>query len=358
MKSPFAPGAQSARVLAIAATVLLASCGRDGGAARAGDRLAALPVAAGSVTVSGPSAGGYMAVQFHVANSALVQGAGIFAAGPYDCARGSVATALGSCMKGDPPVDAAELVAHTSRLALDGAIDGIAGLSGDRAWIFRGAADPYVAKPVVDALEAYYRALVDPANVVRVELEGAGHTVPARGDGLPACSVTEPPFVGDCDYDGPRQMLEYLYGPFGSDASPPGPGRLRTFAQRPYAQATGASGFGDEGWVYVPAACEGTGLPGRCRLHVVFHGCSQGASFVSEDFVRRSGYLAAADAGSIVLLLPQVAPSMSPLNPMGCWDWWGYGAENYATRSGPQVMAVRAMVDDLLGAATDATMSE
>jgi poly(3-hydroxybutyrate) depolymerase len=347
----------SGRALAMAAAVLVASCGGDGGRASAGERLEPLPVAADTVTVSGASAGGYMAVQFHVANSSLVQGAGVFAAGPYDCARGSVGTALGSCMKGEPPIAAEELVAHTSRLALDGAIDGIAGLSRDRVWIFRGASDAYVGKPVVDALEAYYRALVEPAGVARVELEGAGHTVPGRGDGLPACSATEPPFVGDCDYDGARVMLEHLYGAFAA-ATSPGPGRLRTFAQRPYAQAAGAVGLADEGWVYVPEACGGTGLPGRCRLHVVFHGCRQGASFIGDEFIRRSGYLAAADAGNVVLLFPQVAPSMKPLNPMGCWDWWGYGAANYATRSGPQVMAVRAMVDDLLGAAAEATTIE
>ena len=36
-------------------------------------------------------------------------------------------------------------------------------------------------------------------------------------------------------------------------------------------------------------------------------------------------------------------------NPNGCWDWWGYGSEEYATRRGPQIVAVKAMVDDLLG---------
>jgi poly(3-hydroxybutyrate) depolymerase len=41
------------------------------------------------VTVSGISSGGYMAVQFQVAFSKLVKGAGILAAGPYDCAEGA-----------------------------------------------------------------------------------------------------------------------------------------------------------------------------------------------------------------------------------------------------------------------------
>ena len=70
--------------------------------------------------------------------------------------------------------------------------------------------------------------------------------------------------------------------------------------------------------------------------------------------MKRSGYLAAADAGNVVVLFPQVEPSYQPLNPNGCWDWWGYDGDEYATRRGPQIVAIKAMVDDLLGASTEA----
>ena len=50
------------------------------------------------LTVSGISSGGYMAVQFQVAFSRQVRGAGIIAAGPYDCAEGSSIRALAHCM--------------------------------------------------------------------------------------------------------------------------------------------------------------------------------------------------------------------------------------------------------------------
>ena len=49
-------------------------------------------------SVSGISSGGYMAVQFHVAHSASVKGAGVLAAGPYYCAGGSLWTAWYNCM--------------------------------------------------------------------------------------------------------------------------------------------------------------------------------------------------------------------------------------------------------------------
>ena len=47
------------------------------------------------------------------------------------------------------------------------------------------------------------------------------------------------------------------------------------------------------------------------------------------------------------MLFPQVAPSFQPLNPNGCWDWWGYTGSDYHTRDSVQMRAVRAMIDTL-----------
>jgi len=47
------------------------------------------------------------------------------------------------------------------------------------------------------------------------------------------------------------------------------------------------------------------------------------------------------------VLFPQVEPSFQPLNPNGCWDWWGYTGLDYATKSGTQIRAVKAMLDRL-----------
>jgi hypothetical protein len=49
------------------------------------------------------------------------------------------------------------------------------------------------------------------------------------------------------------------------------------------------------------------------------------------------------------VLFPQIEPAMQPLNPNGCWDWWGYEDSRYALREGPQMLAVRAMIADLRG---------
>ena len=303
---------------AMLAVLLLTACGQRNAqsAPPDDDRLAALPVARDSVTVSGISAGGYMAVQFHVAHSALVHGAGVIAAGPYYCAENSMRHALGRCMKGDSDIPVDELISATSQLALDETIDPIAGLADDRVWIFHGSEDPFVGKPVVDALQAYYAALVDPEHIVAIERPGVAHVFPTRDPGAGPCDRTESPFVGMCDFDGARALLEHLYGalPASTDAASR-TGELREFDQRPYAKAANSSGLGGTGWLYVPKACKEGGKAGACRLHVVFHGCKQGASYVKDAFVQRSGYLAAADAGSIVVLFPQVAADVPAAQP-------------------------------------------
>jgi poly(3-hydroxybutyrate) depolymerase len=347
-----AAGRHAARVwLAAVVCLTLSACGGDGGDTRRGDRLAPLPIVDGSTTVSGLSAGGAMAVQFHVANSSLVSGAGVLAAGPYYCAENSLRYALGRCMQGDDPIAVDELVGLTSQLALDARIDPIANLANDRVWIFHGGRDEVVGKPVVDALQAYYELLVDPRGVVRTELPAAGHTFPTAASNLQDCSKTDTPFIGNCGVDGARTLLEHLYGKFAAGKGKPQPGTLEQFSQADYARATGAAGLAPRGWLYVPAACRGEGDPAspRCRLHVAFHGCKQGASYVKDAFVRRAGYLEAADAGGIVVLFPQVEPSFQPLNPNGCWDWWGYTGDEYATQAGPQMAAVKAMIEDLMG---------
>ena len=346
------PSMRAAKLITAIGMLAMAACSH--GADEAADlaRLPKLPLDPGSVTVSGISSGGNMATQFHVAHSGLVQGAGLLAASPYRCAEGSVREALGRCMQGEPEIPVAQLAGQTRQLAQDGRIDAVGGLDGDRVWLFHGSADPFVHKRVTDALEAYYQAFVPPANLARVELAGASHTFPTANPGASPCDVSEAPFLGNCDLDGARALLAHLYGELAPSRTARDAGLAR-FDQRPYAKASGSAGLADSGWLYVPEDCA-TGTASACRLHVVFHGCQQGGSFVRDAFVRGAGYLEVAEANRIVLLFPQIEKSLQPLNAFGCWDWWGYDGDDYATRDGRQVRAVRAMVADLLGEGSSA----
>jgi poly(3-hydroxybutyrate) depolymerase len=337
----------AAKLFTVVAMLAVSACSRGADDAAGAERLPPLPIDRASVTVSGISSGGAMATQFHIAHSSLVQGAGLLASNPYRCAEGSVREALGRCMQGEPEIPVARLVGQTRQLAADGRIDGIAGLAGDRVWLFHGAADPYVHARVADALEAYYRAFVAPDDVASVELPGASHTFPTADAGAAPCGVSESPFLGNCGLDGARSLLAHAYGELAPGRAAREAGIVK-FDQRPYAAAAGSVGLAETGWMYLPEDCT-TGATEACRLHVVFHGCKQGGSFVGDAFVRRAGYLEVAEGNRIVLLFPQIEKSLQPLNAFGCWDWWGYEGEDYATRDGRQVRAVRAMIADLLG---------
>ena len=138
------------------------------------------------VTVSGISSGGYMAVQFQVVYSKRVRGAGIIAAGPYDCAQGSSIRALKHCMSptwwASPPGPAEVKLRMEPRARL-GLIDPPASLADDRVWMLGGAADTTVEPPVMDALEAFYRQWVPAGAIRRVRLPEAGHAMISVADG-------------------------------------------------------------------------------------------------------------------------------------------------------------------------------
>jgi poly(3-hydroxybutyrate) depolymerase len=96
------------------------------------------------------------------------------------------------------------------------------------------------------------------------------------------------------------------------------------------------------GEAYVPERCT-TGT--TCAVHIVFHGCGQADMDTMSTVVRKSGYAEWAEANDFVVLFPRAAGSTA--NPNACWDWWGYTGPGYLTKAGPQIRAVRAMLDHM-----------
>ena len=308
------------------------------------------------LTVSGISSGGYMAVQYQVAFSKQVRGAGIIAAGPYDCAEGSSLRALAHCMSPSawaPPPKPAEIRPRMESRARLGLIDPPEGLADDRVWMLGGGADRTVEPPVMDALEAFYRQWVPGDALRRVSLPDAGHAMISVADGKPnACNTSEPPYINRCgDFDAPGELLRHLLGKL-EPARVPEPASLQAFDQRPFIGGLPADiSMAEQGFVYVPSACRA----GGCRVHVAFHGCQQSEDKIGRRFVEGAGYNPWAEANRLIVLYPQTiarngwAPGSYRwvLNPKGCWDWWGYSSIDYATRNGPQMAAVHKMVERL-----------
>ncbi|HET6630636.1 MAG TPA: PHB depolymerase family esterase [Woeseiaceae bacterium] len=290
------------------------------------------------ITVSGISSGAYMAGQLHVAHSSLIGGAALLAGGPYACAGGSIQQALSLCTKGgDFDLDA--IAERVSSLAESGAIDDPSNLADDRVWLFHGAADAVVDASVPAAAADFYRRYVPPENIALIDTVPAVHGMPTVSAGAP-CGEMASPFINACGFDAAGALLEYLYGPLDEPAATTG--ELRTLDQHAFADAE----LWGHAFLYVPEACA---AGAACGLHVAFHGCRQSAEFVGDAFAKDAGYNRWAETNRLVVLYPQVASSkVAPLNPHGCWDWWGYTGEQYATKQGAQVSAVVSLIDALM----------
>jgi poly(3-hydroxybutyrate) depolymerase len=295
-------------------------------------------------SVSGLSSGAFMAVQFHVAFSATVRGAAIFAGGPYDCARGSQSTATTTCMSQTSPLDASPFVTTTKDLARQGAIDPVEHLAAARVFLFGGADDTTVHPAVMDSLASYYKTLVTSGSVAYESRHpGAAHTMPTVSYGG-NCDQTSSPYIGKCSYDGAGKALAQIYGNLNAAATTL-TGTYVTVPQTAFIGDTKGHSLGDSAFAYVPKSCaDGE----TCRIHVAFHGCLQGTPSVGDAFYKHAGYNEWADTNHVIVLYPQAISKSG--NPSGCWDWFGYDSPDYAKKSGPQMAMVKAMVDHLGGA--------
>ncbi|MCC7251496.1 PHB depolymerase family esterase [Hyphomicrobium sp.] len=321
--------------------------------------LPALAANISETSVSGISSGAYMAGQFQIAHSAIVSGAAVIAGGPYGCAESAFADvmpgpgiaffnlskAINGCMLNalamwgvpDPEL----LAEKTRKLADAGRIDSLASLRNDRVYLFSGSNDHTVVPAIVKAAYEFYQRLGLPdENLTYVSEMPAGHAFVTDDQGL-ACDATAKPYLVDCDYDQAGEVLRHIYGKLTPRVATPA-GTFTEFDQRPFFEGFSNHGMEKRGVVYVPPSCAGSTT---CRVHIAYHGCAQNRSTAGEAFVRESGYANWADANAFIILYPEAASS--PVNPQGCWDWWGYTGNDYLTRQAPQIEIVFRMLKQL-----------
>ncbi|KRD54956.1 hypothetical protein ASE52_01275 [Acidovorax sp. Root275] len=323
-------------IRAAAAGAAIALCATGG--AYAAVNLPALKIDKTQTTVSGLSAGGFMAVQLHVAYSAtFAKGVGVVAGGPFYCAEGSVVNATGRCMASPAGIPTSTLVSTTNTWASQGAIDPVANLQNSKVYLFSGTLDSAVKTGVMDALRTYYNSFVPAANVVYKKDIAAEHAMVTDDYGN-GCTTKAAPYISNCNFDLAGAMLQHLYGPLNARNNAALPtGNFIEFNQSEFISN---HGMATTGWAYVPQACQAGGSA-TCKLHVVLHGCKQNISDVQQQYVRNTGYNRWADTNNIVMLYPQTSTAATN----SCFDWWGYDNANYAKKSGPQMVAIKAMVD-------------
>jgi len=243
----------------------------------------------GNVSVSGISSGGFFSVQFHVGFSSKIVGAGIIAGGPYYCSEGNVDTALAVC-KNPSLISVSALVAETAYAARLGSIDDPAYLRQSRIWLFSGTLDTVVNPGVMKKLQDYYLNYVSPSQITTVFNISAEHAMITDSYGN-SCSVLDPPFINDCDYDAAGQLLSWIYN---RALKPPARMNTSNIIELDQAGFVPPScpfppkeiGLFGSAYAYVPSSCQS----GGCSLHVAFHGCQQTIADINDTFYMHSGY--------------------------------------------------------------------
>jgi poly(3-hydroxybutyrate) depolymerase len=308
--------------------------------------LPTLNIDGSQTTVSGLSSGGFMAVQLHVAYSATFRkGAGVVAGGPYYCAEGSIVNATGRCTAHSTSIPVASLVSTTNSWASSGLIDPVSNLQSSRVYLFSGTQDSVVTTPVMNDLQTYYQSFVPAASIAYKKDLAAEHALITDDYGN-SCATKASPYINDCNFDLAGALLQHLYGPLNARNNGTLSGQFIEFEQTAFISG---HGMATTGWAYVPAECSSGA---SCRLHVALHGCVQNTATIGQQWVRNTGYNRWADSNRIVVLYPQT--STAAFN--SCWDWWGYDNLNYAKKSGPQMAAIKAMVDEIGSGAPPANL--
>jgi len=353
--------------IAFAVTVSLSISSVSTACRAQGQALKSYNAAIGDSSISGISSGAFMAVQFGFAWSSIIKGVGVVAGGPFYCAEASAADiinnftlpmlkATGPCMKGPPPeLDLQPMIAKLEAKASAGAIDPLDNVKRQKIYLFHGYNDAVVATRVTDAAAEFYRRyLGDSArgNLFYQHTRGAGHSFVVKEQAareLNACAANQGPFIDQCGYDQAGIILQHIYGALRPGTLGPLGGTIKSFDQNRYTgrHIADALSMGDEGYVFVPTACE---QGAACRVHIALHGCQQDAGTIGRLFIEQTGYNAWADANRIIVLYPQakVSPFL-PFNPEGCWDWWSFidHDDSYVTKAGLQIAAIKAMLDAL-----------
>ncbi|MEP4892214.1 MAG: PHB depolymerase family esterase [Aliiglaciecola sp.] len=295
------------------------------------------------ITISGLSSGGYMANQFHIAHSDWVKGAAIIAAGSYYCAQGSITTALSECVnKQSSEFSLEPLHTQLKQYASEGLIAPLSNLQDSRVWLLHGKLDAKISSPVANALYQQYQGLVSDKNLTYIKDKPFAHHFPTLSTGS-SCDTSESPFLGNCSYDAAGEFLNFLFPKLNSP-NQKSSGTITAINQHKLGGKP-AETMAKTGYVYIPKSCaEGQ----QCQVHVNFHGCNQNAETIGQDYIIGNGLNRWADNNQLIVLYPQTSTSMMlPMNPQGCWDWWGYTDEKYATTHGKQIQAVKNIVESL-----------
>lgn len=331
-------------------------------------------------SVSGLSSGAFMTVQLHLAYSSTFIGAGVVAGGPFRCVESFrdasailedslTLNALFVCMTPLIP-KAGPNPEKLFRLALDaaesGLIDDVSHVARSRVYIFTGTEDSVVKSSTVSTTLQFYRKLGVPADAIRyIDDVPAGHAIITSNPEDNELKLNRPPYINNGGFMQSHDILRHIHG----DLNPPADrlgGRIMRFDQTEFFGGDERACMAEFGYAYVPLAVE-QGAP--CRVHIALHGCKQSYNYVNfvngqpdyenglpygNRYFTTTGYNEIADTNNLIILYPQAQGVENSRfeNPEGCWDWWGYTANDpefpdYYSKNAIQIQAIYRMLERL-----------
>ncbi|NUN05522.1 MAG: PHB depolymerase [Bdellovibrio sp.] len=289
------------------------------------------------VSISGVSSGAFMAVQMGVAYAKDFSAVGSVAGGIYWCSEGDSQVAQSRCMGKPEGIDAKVQIAGAQRFASEGRIDSTRHIAHQNIYIFASPKDSVIHSGNSEKLLEFYSAFA-PSEKIKIEKSvQSAHGFPTLNEGI-ACHMGFLPWILKCNFDTAGEILKSAYGDL-KERGTAAPENLFKYAQSEFGDAK--TPLAKEAWVYVPQSCQEGAV---CRLHVALHGCQMSPDFIQDKFASLAGYNEWAESNGIIILYPQSA-KVQGSNPYACWDWFGFTGDNYMTREGAQMKALKKMIE-------------
>jgi poly(3-hydroxybutyrate) depolymerase len=262
-----------------------------------------------------------------------------------------------------------------------------------KVFLYQGSGDTVVHPPMLEKLKDFYHQFHVPDANIKISQGPGGHNFPTDHEGENDCSAQEVPYVSSCGMDVAGDLLKHVTGHADLQRSMDRDQSVKNLYQ--VSQDLGAdssvqrpSSIATYGYLAASPACLAN--PEQCDVHVALHGCKMSDSFDDNfdnslsAFVKQSymkaqrqsealtgmslpypplrkdrygtlkfaldaGYLDYVEKNKLIVLFPQtwISPENYPLNPKGCWDWYGWTGSNYATNQGAEASWLMAWIQQI-----------
>jgi hypothetical protein len=298
--------------------------------------------------------------------------------------------AVGVCMQNpSEAILSYDVVSENQRKYLISAAENI---EKQKIFIYQGDNDKVVNPGMKDSLLNFYRHYNVPAENIKISQSSGGHNFPTDHEGEKSCLLQEVPYVASCGLDTAGDTLRHLVSAdltrtenresnlqFLNSVTQDIPRRLGI--PRPKSIAS---------YGYLAASPSCLQDPDSCSVHVALHGCEMSDSFDEAfdqkyqksmragypqmrtkeqsilfsplpfieqrtprygllKFAMDSGYLDYVENNKLIVLFPQtwITEDNYPLNPKGCWDWFGWTGREYATNQGTEARWLMTWIQEI-----------